>query len=169
MSGNLNLLPWRKLLVGVLELPLDLGLQLADFLDDIDIPIGRKMSQYLDFPLEVGDRLLKIKKHPHAVSRLFGQGVEPHHDIRIPDSHKRDVQSSTSRSGHKRWPLWLCILCFPGEWVMLLDDRAQSFAQHVSIDLRGGNIRVAEHLLDTAQISAVVEQMGCKGVSQHVR
>lgn len=52
---------------------------------------------------------------------------------------------------------------------MFLNDQAQPFAQHMSIDLRGGDICMAEHLLYAAQISAVVEQVGRKGVAQHVR
>ena len=45
----------------------------------------------------------------------------------------------------------------------------QSFACHVSIDLRGRDVGVAEQHLHHAQVGAVVEQVGGEGVAQHVR
>ena len=50
-----------------------------------------------------------------------------------------------------------------------LDQPAQPVALHVGVYLRRRDIGVAEHLLDAAQIGAVVEQMGGKGVTQHMR
>ena len=39
----------------------------------------------------------------------------------------------------------------------------------MGIDLRGGDVGVAQHLLDAAQIGAMVEQMAGKGMAQHMR
>jgi hypothetical protein len=38
-------------------------------------------------------------------------------------------------------------------------DRAHALLQHVSVDLRGGQIGVAEHHLDGSEIRAALEQM----------
>ena len=40
---------------------------------------------------------------------------------------------------------------------------------YVRIDLRGLNRRVTEKLLDRSNVGAVIEQMGCKAVPEHVR
>ena len=48
-------------------------------------------------------------------------------------------------------------------------DRLQILLDQLRIDLRGGNVAVAEHLLDGAQISAVFKQMGRKAVAERVR
>src|SRR6266446_10587236 len=52
---------------------------------------------------------------------------------------------------------------------MRLDQRLEPLAEHMGIDLRRRDIGVAEHLLDAAQIGAVVEEMAGEGVAQHVR
>ena len=40
----------------------------------------------------------------------------------------------------------------------------QSFARHMGIDLRGGNVGMARQQLHHAQVSAVIEQVGSKSV-----
>ena len=44
----------------------------------------------------------------------------------------------------------------------------QALARHVGVDGGGGNVRVPQEQLHDAQIGAVVEQMGGKGVTQGV-
>ena len=48
-------------------------------------------------------------------------------------------------------------------------QRLQALARHVRVDLRGGDVGVAQQHLHHAQVGAVVEQMGGEGVAQHVR
>ena len=45
----------------------------------------------------------------------------------------------------------------------------QPLARHVGVDLRGGNVGVAEQHLHHAQVGAMVEQVGGEGVAQRVR
>ena len=40
---------------------------------------------------------------------------------------------------------------------------------YLGINLRGGNIGVAEHFLNNAQVGAPTEQMGSEGMTQEVR
>src|SRR5437879_4416823 len=52
---------------------------------------------------------------------------------------------------------------------MRLDQRLQPLAEHMGVDLRRRYIGVAEHLLDAAQIGAVIEEMAGEGVARPVR
>ena len=45
----------------------------------------------------------------------------------------------------------------------------QPLLEHVSVDLRGGNIGVAEERLHDTQVGAVVQQMARESMPQHVR
>jgi hypothetical protein len=51
----------------------------------------------------------------------------------------------------------------------LLMQPLQPFAGDMGINLRGREIRMAQHDLDTAQIGAVFQQMGGKGMTESVR
>src|SRR6266446_5556757 len=51
---------------------------------------------------------------------------------------------------------------------MRLDQRLEPLAEDMGIDLRRRDIGMAEHLLDAAQIGAVVEEMAGEGVPQHM-
>src|SRR5260221_2956686 len=53
--------------------------------------------------------------------------------------------------------------------MMRLDQGAQPVALDVGIDLRRRDIGVAEHLLDAAEIGAVIEQMAGEGMAQDMR
>jgi len=46
---------------------------------------------------------------------------------------------------------------------------AEAFDADVGVDLSGGDVGVAEHFLDGAEVGTVVEEMGRKGVAEHVR
>src|SRR5258705_5292611 len=48
-------------------------------------------------------------------------------------------------------------------------DRSHPLLKHVRVDLRRREIGVAEHHLDGPEIGAAVEQVGRKGMAQHVR
>ena len=50
----------------------------------------------------------------------------------------------------------------------ILHQFLQSFIQHVCVDLRGGDIRMAEKLLDDAQIRAVVQEVRGEGMAEDV-
>ncbi|MCH6587987.1 MAG: cytochrome P450 [Proteobacteria bacterium] len=56
----------------------------------------------------------------------------------------------------------------PGERVVVPDQGLEALAEDVGIDLGGRDVGVAEHLLDRAQIGAVVEQVAGEGVAQDV-
>ena len=49
--------------------------------------------------------------------------------------------------------------------MMLGMELLQPFARHMGVDLRGGNVGMAQQQLYHAQISAVVEQVGGKSVA----
>jgi glutamyl-Q tRNA(Asp) synthetase len=49
------------------------------------------------------------------------------------------------------------------------DQRFQPVLQHMGIDLRGGDVGMAEHLLQAAQVGAAGQQMAGEGMAQHVR
>ena len=48
-------------------------------------------------------------------------------------------------------------------------QRLQPFLQHMGIDLRGGDVGVAEQSLHHAQVGAVVQQVAGEGMAQHMR
>jgi len=48
-------------------------------------------------------------------------------------------------------------------------DTPQVFAIDVRVDLRGRDVRVAEHVLHGAQVGTAFEQMGCERMAQRVR
>ena len=52
---------------------------------------------------------------------------------------------------------------------MLFDEASEPLLYDMGIDLRGGNVGVAEKLLHRAQIGAPLQEMAGKGVTQHVR
>jgi hypothetical protein len=45
----------------------------------------------------------------------------------------------------------------------------QALARHVGIDRRRGDIRVSKQKLYDAKVGAVIQQMGCERVTEHVR
>jgi len=45
----------------------------------------------------------------------------------------------------------------------------EPFARHVGVNGGGRNIRMPKQHLDRPQISAMIQQMGCKCVTQRVR
>src|SRR5215468_10017771 len=45
----------------------------------------------------------------------------------------------------------------------------QALVGDVGVDLGRGDVRVAEHLLDAAEVGSVIQEMGCEGVAQDVR
>ncbi len=52
---------------------------------------------------------------------------------------------------------------------MMLGDRAiQALGGDVGVNFGRGYVGVAEHFLQAAQVGAMVEQVGCKGVAQHM-
>ena len=53
--------------------------------------------------------------------------------------------------------------------VVLCVQLLEAFACHVGVDGGGGNIGMAQQQLHHAQIGAVVEQVGGKGMAQRVR
>jgi hypothetical protein len=64
------------------------------------------------------------------------------------------------------------VICKPkssvcsGSGVELLVDFSQSLLVDVGIDLRGGNVDVAEHFLDASQVGAAGEQVRRKAVAK---
>ena len=52
---------------------------------------------------------------------------------------------------------------------MLFDQASQPLFYDMGIDLRGGDIGMAEKLLHRAQIGAPLQEMAGKGVTEHMR
>ena len=48
-------------------------------------------------------------------------------------------------------------------------DVVQTFVGDMRVDLRGGNVGVAEHGLDGAQVGAVLQEVGGKAVAYNMR
>ena len=53
--------------------------------------------------------------------------------------------------------------------VELLVNALEAGCLDMGVDLGGGDIGVAEHFLDGAEVGAVLEEVGCEGVTQGVR
>ena len=62
---------------------------------------------------------------------------------------------------------WYRILI--GERMEIAHHRLHPLAQHMSIDLRRRDIRMAEQLLQHPQIGSVLQEMAREGVAQHMR
>jgi hypothetical protein len=52
---------------------------------------------------------------------------------------------------------------------MLGDQALQPFGEHMGVDLRGGDVGMAEEFLQRAQIGAAGEEVRGEGVAQDVR
>ena len=65
MARDLYLFPGTQFFIGRFQLALDTGLQLADFVGNIDAAVGTHMPEFLDLALEGGNRFLKIQKMSH--------------------------------------------------------------------------------------------------------
>ena len=78
VAGHLGLLPRRELGIGLLEQLVDLGLQLAHFLGDVDLAGTAQVAQSLDLALQFGDGLLEVQEAVHgaflAQRREAGEG-----------------------------------------------------------------------------------------------
>src|SRR5437660_9447628 len=75
-----------------------------------------------------------------------------------PDGGHENRQGRRDRAG--RLPLRARVLG---------DDRLEPLAIHVGIDLRGGDVRVAQHRLHRAQVRAALEQVGGEAVAKRMR
>ena len=53
--------------------------------------------------------------------------------------------------------------------MQIADEAFQPFFEHVGINLRRGNVGMAEQRLHHAQIRAIVQKVAGEGVAQHVR
>ena len=56
-----------------------------------------------------------------------------------------------------------------GKRMMFIHQPHESLLQHMRVNLRGGNVGMAEQLLHGAQVGAVLQQVTGKSVPQHVR
>jgi len=59
-----------------------------------------------------------------------------------------------------------CATGFAG--VELFNHALEAGTIDVGVNLRGGDIAVAEHFLNAAEVGPAGEQVGCKGVAEHV-
>jgi len=67
MSRHLYLFPGIKLFIGLFQLALDTGLQLADLISDVDAAVLAHMAELFDLALKGGYRLFEIQKMAHDV------------------------------------------------------------------------------------------------------
>ncbi len=51
---------------------------------------------------------------------------------------------------------------------MLVDQFLQLFIEHMRVDLRGRNVRMAQKFLHGAEVGAVLQQVAGKGVAEHM-
>ena len=66
-------------------------------------------------------------------------------------------------------PEHLALVTPEGKRVMLLDQASQPLLDHMGIDLRRGDVGVAQQLLNCAQIGAAFQQVAGEGVTKDVR
>ena len=183
MAGDLGLLPGRQLAVDLLQRLRRLGLQPGDLLADGDrVAFLLQRTQFLHLALQVGDRFLEIEVAAHQVSRKTDETVasavharpaksggkltgalRPSQAITRPQGEAGRVRAARFRArppppGPSRASGWCSV-----------DQRPQPLLQHVGVDLRGGDVGVAEELLDDAEIGAVLQQVAGEGMAHHVR
>ena len=84
MPGHLHLFPGTKLFIGGFQLTLDTGLQLADFIGNVDAAVRAHMTELFDLALEGGNWFFKIQKMSHdslsilvAASSVLRHGPSP--------------------------------------------------------------------------------------------
>ena len=66
MTGDLGLLPCRQIAIGLTQQFVDLRLQLADFIGNVDLAVAGQVSKLFDFTFELGYGLFKIKVIMHG-------------------------------------------------------------------------------------------------------
>ena len=67
MTCHLDLFPGPQLFIGLFQFALDAGLQLADFVGDVDAAVRTHMAEFLDLALKGGYRFFEIQKMAHDV------------------------------------------------------------------------------------------------------
>jgi hypothetical protein len=60
-------------------------------------------------------------------------------------------------------------MSFANERVQIAHHGFHPLVEHMGIDLRRGNIGVAEQFLHDAQIRTVLQKMACEGMAEHMR
>ena len=160
MARDLRLLPRRQFAIEFLERLRGLAFDAVDLLADGDgIAVGLQRAQFLDLGLELGHRFFEVE-------------IGAHHAISVQQKDERQVpyRSLTRPSGALKsrngTALHLLLL---RQRMQIAHQALQPLFQHMGIDLRGGNIGVAEQRLHHAQIGAVVQEVAGEGVAQHVR
>ena len=114
-------------------------------------------AQFVDLGLELGHRLFEIEIATHHAWNLQSEDeVTCGRAVNSP-AHQVEVKKRAS------------FMLFLRQRVQIAHQAFQALLQHVSINLRGRNIGVAEQRLHHAQVGAVVEKMAGKSVAQHVR
>ena len=63
----------------------------------------------------------------------------------------------------------MSVLRRPRQWMGPLDQRLQPLFQHVGIDLRRGDIGVAQELLQGSQVGAMGQKVAGEGMAEYVR
>jgi hypothetical protein len=71
VARYLHLLPGRQAPVALLQQPVGLGFEPADFLGDVEAAVGRQMAQLVDLAFEFGNRPLKIQEVAHCLEGYF--------------------------------------------------------------------------------------------------
>ena len=83
--------------------------------------------------------------------------------------YDRGLDSGISRSANGIFAAGRFSRSLIRQRMMLVDQLLQPVVQHVRIDLRGGDVGVAEQRLHDAKIGAAGEQMRGESVPQHMR
>ena len=80
-------------------------------------------------------------------------------------SAERETREGVAAPGQRHGNRRSGALVALGQGVVLLDQGLQAFAQHMGIDLGGGDIGVPQHLLHRPEIGAVVQQVTGESLS----
>ena len=70
--------------------------------------------------------------------------------------------------GPKLWPD-IAVIKLVGKRMVVLHQFLQPFLQDMGVDLCGRNIGMAEQLLHSTKVGAVLKQVTCEGVAQPMR
>ena len=146
MAGHLGLLPGVEILIEIGQALGSLLLERLHLFGDGDgLVAGGQRAQFGDLAFEFGDGRFKIEKDLAltSVDRVLGQA--------------------------DNWPSASGKSTFLGKRVMGLDHLPQPLGLHMGVDLCRRNVRMAQHLLDRAQIRPAVQQVAGEAMAQHVR
>jgi hypothetical protein len=152
MSGDLCLLPWRKTGIEICKTLGGFLFQLPDLVrNGHGLVLGRQGPEFGDLAFEFGNACFEIQVCRHYLRQsmrgapLFSETGRPSPFCQQGEGHLALAQG-----------------------MMGLDDFSQALRQHMRINLRRRNVRVAKHLLDGPEIRPAGQEMAGERMPQNM-